>query len=242
MSELAWLTARPIAHRGLHDAATGVVENTATAVSAAVAAGYGVEVDLQRSRDGEAMVHHDDALGRLVDGREALRSLDAADLKARPFPATADRMLTLGELVDLVGGRAPLLIELKSRFDGDDTLARRAAAVLAGTTGPIALMSFDPALMIAVKTLAPGLVRGLVGERRFAGPGPLDRRAGMLVDSLRVDPGFLAWRLHDLGTWPPRIARTLGRPVLSWTIRSEADRMEALRRGADQVIFEGFRA
>ncbi|MFD2183280.1 glycerophosphodiester phosphodiesterase family protein [Rhodoplanes azumiensis] len=242
MGTLTWLTVRPIAHRGLHDAEAGIVENTAAAFTAAIAAGYGIETDLQPSRDGEAMVHHDDALGRLVEGTERLRDLDAADLRAHPYKATADRMLTLGELLDLVGGRVPLLIELKSRFDGDRTLARRVASLLGGTTAPIAVMSFDPALMVAVNALAPRLTRGLVGERRFAGAGPLDRRAGMLLDALRADPAFLAWRLQDLDAWPPRLARTFGRPLLSWTIRSAAQRDEALRAGADQVIFEGFRA
>src|ERR1700736_1999789 len=92
-----WLTARPIAHRGLHDAARGIVENTASAVAAAIAGGYGIEVDLQVSADGDAMVHHDDALGRLTDGSGPLAALSAAELRRIPFRATADRMMTLGE-------------------------------------------------------------------------------------------------------------------------------------------------
>ena len=106
-ARLAWLTARPIAHRGLHDAARGIIENTPAAVRAAIAGNYGIEVDLQISADGEAMVHHDDALGRLTEGAGALDRFTAAALKRVPFRATADRMMTLGELCDLVGGRAP---------------------------------------------------------------------------------------------------------------------------------------
>ena len=98
MAASDWLTARPIAHRGLHDAARGIIENTASAVAAAVAGDYGIEVDLQLSRDGEAMVHHDDALGRLTDGSGPLAALSAAELKRVPFRATADRMMTLGDL------------------------------------------------------------------------------------------------------------------------------------------------
>src|SRR5690242_10127168 len=101
--ESDWLTARPIAHRGLHDAARGIVENTTSAVAAAVAGGYGIEVDLQLSRDGDAMVHHDDALGRLTEGSGRLAELTVAELKQVPFRATADRMMTLGDLCDLVG-------------------------------------------------------------------------------------------------------------------------------------------
>ena len=124
MSGLDWLTARPLAHRGLHDTSAGVIENTASAFSAAIAAGYGIECDLQISADGEAMVHHDDALGRLTEGSGRLAEMTAADIKAVRFKASRDRILTLGELCELVAGRATLVLELKSRFDGDRRLAR----------------------------------------------------------------------------------------------------------------------
>ena len=130
MSGLDWLIARPVAHRGLHDAAAGIIENTPSAFAAAVAGNYAIECDLQITADGEAMVHHDDALGRLTEGSGRLDAMTAADLKRVPFRATADRMITLGELCDLVAGRAPLVIELKSRFDGDQRLVARAAEVL----------------------------------------------------------------------------------------------------------------
>src|SRR5215471_2235008 len=126
-----WLTARPIAHRGLHDAARGIIENTPSAVAAAVAGDYGIEVDLQLSRDGDAMVHHDDALGRLTEGSGPLAAQSAAELKRIPFRATADRMMTLGDLCDLVAARVPLVLELKSRFDRDTRLIARVAQVLA---------------------------------------------------------------------------------------------------------------
>ena len=150
-----WLTARPIAHRGLHDAAAGTIENTPSAFRAAIDAGYGIECDLQISADGEAMVHHDDALGRLTDGAGRLDAMTAAALRRVAFKATADRMLTLGELCDLVAGRVTLLIELKGRFAGDTRLAARTAEVLAGMRGPVAAMSFDPGLMAALRSLAP---------------------------------------------------------------------------------------
>ena len=119
-----WLTARPVAHRGLHDAAAGVIENTATAFEAAIKGNYAIECDLQISADGEAMVHHDDVLGRLTDGTGRLDALSAAELKQAPFRATSDCMLNLGELCDLVASRATLVIELKSRFDGDAQIGR----------------------------------------------------------------------------------------------------------------------
>ena len=96
-----WLTARPIAHRGLHDAGSGIIENSPSAFRAAIAAGYGIECDLQISADGEAMVHHDDALGRLTEGAGRLDTMSADALGRVAFKATADRMLTLGGLCDL---------------------------------------------------------------------------------------------------------------------------------------------
>src|SRR5437764_206982 len=122
---LDWLTARPIAHRGLHDASTGVVENTVSAFKAAIDGGFGIETDLQISRDGEAMVHHDFALGRLTHGSRQLAAMTAAGLKDVPFKAASDRMMTLGELCEFVASRASLVIELKSRFDGDQRLVTR---------------------------------------------------------------------------------------------------------------------
>jgi glycerophosphoryl diester phosphodiesterase len=238
-----WLTARPIAHRGLHDAAAGVIENTAAAFTAAVDAGYGIECDLQISADGEAMVHHDDALGRLTDGEGRLDAMTAAALKRVAYKSGAERMLTLGELCDLVGGRATLVLELKGRFVGDTRLAARTASVLAGRIGPIAAMSFDPTLMAALRRLSPSLTLGLVAMRRDAGTPAAARmsplRYGRLALAARLH--FLAHRVQDLGTLPPAFARNVLRwPVLTWTVRTDEDRARAARY-ADQIIFEGFR-
>jgi glycerophosphoryl diester phosphodiesterase len=243
-----WLTARPIAHRGLHDAARGIIENTASAFAAAVAGGYGIETDIQISADGEAMAHHDDALGRLTDGAGALRDLSAAALRQVPFRATADRMMTLGDLLDLVAGRTTLVIELKSRFDGDLRLAARTATVLEGYRGPAAVMSFDPAPIAALRRIAPRLVRGIVAERRYALPewhflDPTQRfMLPFLLHGWKSRPAFVAYRVDDLATLPPRAARRVfGLPLLTWTVRT-AQQQALAARLADQTIFEGFRA
>lgn len=246
MPGLDWLTARPIAHRGLHDASAGVIENTATAFAAAIAGSYGIECDLQISADNEAMVHHDDALGRLNEGSQPLAALSAAEIKAARFRQTADRVLTLGELCDLVAGRATLVIELKSHFDGDTRLVQRAADVLRGYAGPVAVMSFDPAMVEALRALAPGLPRGIVAERHYAHNGkPIaaadNRRLAHLLHANRTRPHFVAYHVKDLPSPAPLIARALfGLPLLTWTVRSEDDRRRA-RRWADQMIFEGWR-
>ena len=247
MPALEWLTARPIAHRGLHDAPSGAIENTAAAFSAAIAGGYGMETDLQISADGEAMVHHDDALGRLTEGSGRLAGMTAADIKAVRFKASAARILTLGELCDLVAGQAPLLLELKSRFDGDLRVAKRTVEVLSGYSGPVAVMSFDPDLIEAVQHAAPIITRGIVAERHYSETewnslsNAQRRRLAWLLHAPQSRPQFLAYSVKDLPATPPLLARTFfGLPLLTWTVRTEDDRKLATR-WADQIIFEGWR-
>jgi glycerophosphoryl diester phosphodiesterase len=247
MSGPDWLTARPVAHRGVHDNDAGVVENTASAFAAAIAGGFAIETDLQISSDGEAMVHHDFALGRLTLGSRQLAAMTAAGLKDVPFKATSDRMMTVGELCDFVGGRAPMLIELKSRFDGDMRLVRRAAEVLRAYAGPFALMSFDPEPIAALRTLAPNFTRGIVAERSYKDSewrtltDKQKRSLAFLLHAPRSRPHFIAYQVNDLPSPGPWIARNVfGRPLLGWTVRTDAERARAKRR-ADQMIFEGLR-
>jgi glycerophosphoryl diester phosphodiesterase len=247
MADLDWLTARPIAHRGLHDAAAGVIENTASAFAAAIGGHYGIETDLQISADGEAMVHHDAALGRLTEGSGRLADMTAAEIKKVRFRRSADRILTLGELCDLVGGRAVLALELKSRFDGDRRLAQRAAEVLANYTGSAAVMSFDPAVIEGLRAIAPGLPRGIVAERHYTHrdweqfPRSEKRRLAFLLHGNRTRPHFIAYAVKDLPAAAPLIARAIfGLPLLAWTVRNADDRRRAAR-WADQIIFESWR-
>jgi glycerophosphoryl diester phosphodiesterase len=244
MSGPDWLTARPVAHRGLHDPALGVIENTPSSIAAAVAANYAIEVDLQITADGEAMVHHDDALGRLTDGRGVLKAIDAAQLRRIAFKGTADHMISLGELCELVAGRVTLVLELKSHFDDDRRLPMRVVEVLRGYSGPVAVMSFDPGQIAAIRHAAPGLRRGLVAENRYR-PQHQDWRfrssAAYLGAGLDARLQFLAYSVRDLPSPIPLTSRYLfGLPLLTWTVRSDEDRARA-GRWADQMIFEGFR-
>ena len=242
-----WLTARPIAHRGLHDVAAGVIENTPSAFAAAIASNYGIECDLRLSADAEAMVYHDSTLDRLTERSGQLDAATAAELKRVAFRATTDRMITLGDLCDLTAGRVPLMIEVKSRFDGDLRLVTRAAQVLAGYSGAAALMSFDPAPIAALRSLAPRLPRGIVAERRYSHPEwrPLPERTkralAHFAHAWQSRPQFIAYSVKDLPAPVPFVARSLLHlPLLTWTVRTEADRQRAARH-ADQIIFEGFR-
>jgi glycerophosphoryl diester phosphodiesterase len=247
MSKLDWLTARPIAHRGLHDARAGAIENTPSAFAAAIAANYAIETDVQITADGEAMVHHDFALGRLTLGSRQLAAMTAAGLKDVPFTATADRMITLAELCELVAGRVTLLVEVKSRFDGAAPLVARVGQVLANYAGPVAVMSFDPDVVAALRALAPALTRGIVAERRYDDPessalsASQKRNFAFLLHGVRTRPHFVAYHVDDLPSSGPFVARHLfGLPLLAWTVRS-AEQRDRAQRVADQMIFEGFR-
>jgi glycerophosphoryl diester phosphodiesterase len=244
--KLDWLTARPIAHRGLHDGVSAI-ENTASAFRAAIEAGYGIETDVQVTADGEAMVHHDFALGRLTLGSRLLAAMTAAGLKEVPFKATADRMMTLAELCEFVAGRVPLLIELKSRFDGDLRLVKRAADVVRSYRGPAALMSFDPAPIAALREIAPEVPRGIVAERHYRDAewselaSAQKRSLAFLLHGFRTQPHFVAYHVKDLPSAGPLVARYLfGRPLLTWTVRTDEDRRRA-DCWANQIIFEGLR-
>src|ERR1700682_1106894 len=163
-----WLTARPVAHRGLHDAARGIIENMPGATEAAISGNFSIECDIQLTADGEAMVHHDDALGRLTEGSGALLGMTSGQLKAIKFKDTAERMMSLGDLCALVAGRVPLVIEVKSHFDGDRKLVGRMSEVLASYSGPVVGMSFDPDQVLALREWMPQLPRCIIAERTYA--------------------------------------------------------------------------
>ena len=241
-----WLTARPVAHRGLHDRARGIVENMPGAALAAIEGNFAIECDVQLSADGEAMVHHDDALGRLTEGSGALLGLSSTALKEVRFKDTSERMMSLADLCILVRGRVPIIVEVKSHFDGDRRLVKRMAEVLASYPGPVAGMSFDPDQVVALREMLPKLPRGIVAQRHYteadwpqATPA---QREGMrhLKHALHTQPHFVAYWVNDLPAPAPWIARHLfGLPLLTWTVRTAEQRTRATRY-ADQMIFEGF--
>src|ERR1700692_649122 len=194
-----WLTARPVAHRGLHDRSRGIIENMPGAAQAAVDGHFGIECDIQLTADGEAMVHHDDALGRLTEGSGALLDMTAAELKAVKFKDTSERMMSLGDLCALINGRVPLVIEVKSHFAGDRQLVRRMAQVLASYSGPAVGMSFDPDQVLALREAMPELPRGIVAQRIYSEADWPEASAAQrkamqhLKHALRTRPHFVAY-------------------------------------------------
>lgn len=240
------VTARPIAHRGLHDFSRGVVENTASAFAAAIAAGYPIECDLQLTQDGEAVVFHDDHLDRLTEGHGLVKNITVAEMKSLPIRNSQDRVQTLSELLAQVRGQVPLVIELKSNWDGDLRLVCRALTVLKDYRGPFCLMSFDPDMIAEVRRQSPETVRGIVAERcedPYYGALPLARQMELRTFShvSRTRPDFVSFSFTELPWAPITALRSSGVPVISWTIRSPEQAVTAMRC-SDQITFEGFPA
>jgi glycerophosphoryl diester phosphodiesterase len=244
MAELYWLQ-RPIAHRGLHDEAKGIVENSASSVSAAMGAGLAIEVDLQCAAGDMPIVFHDATLDRLTleTGPVAARTADA--LASIPLRNSTDCILSLPALLALVDGHVPLVLEVKSTWTRDGKFEANIAKMLASYKGPVAVMSFDPYCVAAFREIAPELPRGLVGERfddeRYWSQLTFWQRLAMrnLLTSAFARPHFIAYDIQALPALAPLIARILfGLPLLTWTVRTKEERERALRF-ADAMIFEG---
>ncbi len=243
----AWLTARPIAHRGLHDRAAGRPENTLAAARAAVAGGFAIECDVQVSADGEAMVFHDSALGRLTGASEPTAARTAAELGRLTVAGSAERIPTLPEFLAAIAGAVPVIVEIKSAYDGDPRLARRTAEIAAGYAGPVALKSFDPEVVAALREGLPATIpRGIVAETRqddpvyVAMPESKRRSLSDLLHFPETRPDFLSWRVDDLPCTATALCRLLaGLPIMAWTVRTPAQRLNA-QAHADQMVFEGF--
>lgn len=241
-----FLTARPIAHRGLHDFSKGVVENTASAFAAAIAKGYAIECDLQLTSDGEAMVFHDDHVERLTEGRGLVKDHTAAEMKQLTVRNSSDKVQTLAELLAQVKGQVPLVIELKSHWDGDERLAKRAVEELRSYSGPYCLMSFDPDAIAAVHQIAPHVIRGIVAERAtdsYYSSLPLQKQTELRTFShlARTRPDFVSFFYEELPWAPITALRAAGMPIITWTIRSPQQAVMAMRC-SDQITFEGFAA
>jgi len=235
---LSWLTLRPIAHRGLHDMADAdpqKPENTLAAFQAAVGNGYAIECDLQISADGVPVVFHDDTLDRLTGESGPVRSRTAGELAKIGILNSGETIPTLSDMLEQIAGAVPLVIELKSIAGENDGFAQAVADHLRNYSGPVAVMSFDADLAVAMTEAAPGLPVGLVAE------GGLATTIRHLAAIIRHGFHFVSYSLTDLPTPAPLIARwVLGLPLICWTVRTPADARKA-KRWTGQITFEGIR-
>lgn len=244
---LSAVFARPVAHRGLHDGPQGVIENTRSAFAAALHAGFGMECDIQPSADGEAMVFHDYTLERLTHSSGRVDSMSVDQLRHLTFKSCTDRIQSLSELLMQVDGRQPLVVEVKSGFDGNTTICARIAEVVKPYSGPLVLKSFDPEMLIALRQAGVKQPLGIVAMGQYEYPdytrlSAAEKHAlANLLHFSATRPDFLSWNHKDLPSAAPYLCRTqLGLPVMSWTIRS-AEEAERAKPHIDQIVFEGFR-
>lgn len=240
----------PLAHRALHDVAAGRPENSRAAVRAAIAAGYGIEIDLQLTADGQAMVFHDYDLERLTGAKGAIRQKSATQAQGIPLTGgDGETIPSLPEILRIVAGQVPLLIELKDQDGGMGpdigALERACHQALQGYGGPVAVMSFNPHSVAEMERLAPDLPRGLVTSSYDPADWPLSQATcdhlRRIPDFDRVGASFISHEVADLTRTRVRQIHGDGVPVLCWTVKSPEAEAEA-RKWADNITFEGYAA
>jgi glycerophosphoryl diester phosphodiesterase len=248
MSTPSWLVAKPIAHRGLHNKAEGVIENTISAAEAAIARGLPIELDVQLTADKEAIVFHDFELDRLTDEAGSVVERKLSDLTRIDISGAkdGDKIPSLKQFLDAIAGRVPLVVEIKSKFNGDMTLTKRTVAILADYSGPFVIKSFDPDIVAHLRHHAPGITRGIIGELEYASKADsfmtdeLRHRLSNLLHFGESQPQFVSWKVHNLPCAAPYLCKAIGNlPLMTWTVRTPEDRARA-EKHADQMVFEGF--
>lgn len=239
----------PIAHRALHDLKCGRPENSRAAIQAAIAAGYGIEIDLQASADGQAMVFHDYDLARLTKTTGVIQHKTAAELGTIELRGGDEGVPRLDEVLKLVSGQVPLLIEIKDQ-DGAlgpnvGELEAAVARVLKGYEGSYAVMSFNPHSVLHLKQLLPDVPRGLVTEvfdpEVWPAPKDVCRRLTQIPDYEAAGCSFISHNWRDLSH--PRVAelKAVGADILCWTVKSPEQEVQA-RKVAHNITFEQYLA
>lgn len=241
-----WLTARPIAHRGLHAKEAGLIENTLPAFDAAIERGFAIELDVQGTADGNAVVFHDETLDRLTGESGLVKDRTTDELAKIAVTGSGSTISSLAKVLAEVDGRTPLIIEVKSVHDGDMALADAVCGALQAYHGPAAIMSFDPAVMARVKangTDRPlGIVSAPMGYKHWPESVTILQRfsLGALLHGPGFAADFISYEVNSLPAFAPLVARRLGRKALMcWTVRDAATARRAMK-SVDQITFEGF--
>lgn len=238
----------PLAHRALHNVTDGRPENSLAAIRAAIALGYGIEIDVQISKDGQAMVFHDYDLQRLCGATGAVCQKTSEELAGLPLIGGTEGIPTLQQVLDLVDGQVPLLIEIKDQDlrlgPNVGALEAACAEALEGYVGPVAVMSFNPHSVVEIARLLPEVPRGLTTCNFVKEDWPLvpaERREHLatIPDFESTGSCFVSHQHDELDS--PRIAqfKSQGTPILCWTIRS-AETEGTARRIADNITFETY--
>ena len=231
----------PVAHRGLWSP-DGPPENSLGAFQAACASGYGVELDVQLSADGEAMVFHDDTLERMTGAQGRLCDWAAEDLAELRLKGTDERIPTLVEALTEIGRRALVQVELKTPYGAVGPLERRVHDIIIDHAGPVALIGFNPYSHAWFAERFPGVLRGLDSYGYGDAPQLAEEQRGVFARLEHVEiarPHFLALGLDMLPGEAAARHRAKGLPVIAWTVRSP-DQWVAVQDACDNFIFDGF--
>ncbi len=237
----------PLAHRGLHG--PGRPENSVEAFEAAAAAGYGIELDVQLTADGAALVFHDEGLARMTGAEGLVRDRALADLVALPLRG-GGRMAPLDAVLAAVAGRVPVLVEIKDQSgclgDIDGRLEAAVARAVRAAPGPVAVMSFNPASVYRMRGLCPEVPRGLttedfVAEDEWSAPRAVRERLTAIADFEGCGATFVSHNRRQLGMKRIAELKAAGAAVLCWTVRSPEEEAAA-RAVAHNVTFEGYEA
>lgn len=241
----AWVTKRPIAHRGLHDLSQGIPENSLAAFERASKLGFPVELDVHLTRDGKVVVIHDNNLDRITGMKAAVEATDYDVLARLRLKDSDQRIPTLAEVLDLLSGNVPMVIEIKSANRTND-LEEKVLELVRSRDREVAIVSFNPISLKYFKEMAPDILRGQnsglfrTGDLDSVELNYITRLAlrSMLLNRLSR-PAFISYQLEGISSLPVSVCRRLGIPVLAWTVRSPQDQ-ERAREHADNIIFEGF--
>lgn len=232
------------AHRGLHG--DGIPENSMAAFRAALEHGYGIELDIHLTRDGQLAVIHDSSLKRTAGADVTVEALTFEELRQYRLEGTDETVPLFSDVLALFGGRAPMIIELKSAGGNHNALTDAAVRAMEGYPGVYCMESFDPRCLRRLKKSCPGIIRGQLSEnflRRPAPNAPFLLRWIMtnLISNVQTRPDFIAFNFADRHSLSLRLCRKLwGIQEVSWTLRSPAEFDTAVREGC-LPIFEGFR-
>ncbi len=243
----AWLTKYLYSHRGLFDNNGAAPENSLAAFCASVHYGYGVELDVQAAGDGTPIVFHDFTLERMTSAQGPAAGMDHRALGKLRLLSSDQTIPTLADTLVAVGGRTPLLIEIKVPRDGRiGPLEARIAELLAHYNGPFAVQSFNPASVAWFVENAPAFIRGQIAQNFISRPDPgmawRQRLAwGKLWSCEASRPHFVSYNVRDLPGPPTRAVRRQRIPLICWTVRTPQQAAIA-NRHADSFIFEGFHA
>ena len=233
MTNAAWIKELPVAHRGYHDLNNTVWENTLSAFSRAVEAGFAIECDLHYASDGVPIIFHDEDLERLCNLKGDVRERTSGELGLIAIGGTKDKVPTLKQLLNLVQGKVPLVLELKGREADDEGFAESVLEVLEGYEGKVALMSFDHWLLKDLKELGAPYPVGLTANGNTAEEYATHEKA------MELGLDFISYYYADLPNSFISRQRDKGIPVITWTVRDEDARKRTFEN-ADQMTFEGF--